>query len=250
MGVVRLGVPWGGQSYGIGAMTKAWRVEPAKLFPVAALKDVMGGARRRNLPPSKAIFDKFAAVAGLVFFAPFMLLIALVLRFVEGGPVLFAHERIGQNGRPFRCLKFRTMAVNANEVLTDLLRTDPAARAEWESSRKLSVDPRVTCLGALLRRTSLDELPQFWNVLRGDMSMVGPRPITADELHHYQERVDYYLSVRPGLTGAWQVGGRSTTTYAERVGMDVDYVRNWTFWRDMRIVLQTVVVVLHRRGAQ
>ncbi|MDE3079682.1 MAG: sugar transferase [Paracoccaceae bacterium] len=230
-------------------MTKAWRVEPAKLLSVAGVSDLVAGSSRGHIPLSKAFFDKLAALCGLVFFAPFMLAIAVILRFSERGPVLFAHERIGQNGRPFRCLKFRTMAVDADDRLAELLRTDPAARAEWETSRKLSADPRVTSLGALLRRTSLDELPQFWNVLRGQMSMVGPRPVTAAELHHYQDRIDYYLAVRPGLTGAWQVGGRSTTTYAERVEMDVDYVRNWTFWRDMRIVLRTVAVVLHGKGA-
>ena len=202
------------------------------------------------MPLSKIVFDKLAAAGFLLFFAPFLLAITAALLLTEGGPVLFAHERIGRGGRKFRCLKFRTMVPDAEARLADLLACDPIARREWEATQKLTDDPRISCLGDTLRRTSLDELPQLWNVLRGDMSMVGPRPIVADERHFYDDHIADYLSVRPGLTGAWQVSGRSNTTYAERVAMDVDYVRNRSFARDLRIVLRTVSVVLGREGAR
>jgi exopolysaccharide production protein ExoY len=202
------------------------------------------------VPISKQVFDRAAAVFGLLFFAPFLIGVSLAIWLTEGGPVLFGHERIGRGGRRFRCLKFRTMAVNADQLLADLLARDPAARAEWEAQRKLAHDPRVSRIGALLRRTSLDELPQFWNVLRGDMSMVGPRPVVADELTHYGAHLAEYLAVQPGITGIWQVSGRNNTSYEERVAMDVDYVRNRSFLGDLRIVVKTAVVVLKRDGAR
>lgn len=203
-----------------------------------------------SLPWSKVAFDRLAGLAGLVFFAPVLLAIAALIWFTEGGPVLFGHERIGQGGRRFRCLKFRTMAVDADRMLREILASDPAARAEWQAQHKLSRDPRVSRLGALLRRTSLDELPQFWNVLRGEMSMVGPRPVVADELVHYGVHLAEYLAGPPGLTGLWQVSGRSNTTYAERVALDVEYVRSRSFARDLGIIVKTALVVLKRDGAR
>ncbi|WP_245924864.1 sugar transferase [Aliiruegeria haliotis] len=203
-----------------------------------------------EISPAKRSLDIVVSVTGLLFFLPAMLTIALVLWLREGGPVFFAHERIGHAGRPFKCLKFRTMVPNATDVLEELLAKDPAARAEWESTQKLAKDPRVSCLGHFLRKTSLDELPQFWNVLQGDMSAVGPRPIVADEVRFYRDHIAEYKSVRPGITGNWQVNGRSTTTYAERVAMDVEYVRNPSVWRDLRIMVRTINVVLSRDGAR
>ena len=202
-----------------------------------------------RLPLSKWVFDHIAAAGLLVFFSPFLAVIAVLIFVREGGPVVFAHRRIGRGGQEFNCLKFRTMVRDADRVLEEHLARDPNARAEWDATFKLADDPRIMRLGRLLRKTSLDELPQLWNVLRGDMSMVGPRPIVAEERHFYKEFIADYVSVLPGLTGAWQVGGRSATTYDARVAMDVDYVRNRSFFGDLKIVVKTIVVVLRRDGA-
>jgi exopolysaccharide production protein ExoY len=206
--------------------------------------------KTRPVPLSKVLFDKAFALAALVFFAPFLLIVALMILLTEGGPVVFGHERVGLNGRRFKCLKFRTMCLDADQRLAELLENDPAARAEWEASRKLRSDPRISRVGAVLRKTSLDELPQLWNVLRGDMSMVGPRPVVQDEAQYYGAYFADYMSVRPGVTGAWQVSGRSDTTYDERVALDVDYVHGRSFAGDIRIVLKTVAVILKRDGAR
>ncbi len=201
------------------------------------------------VPWSKRIFDHVAAASLLLFFSPFFAVIAVLIFAREGGPVVFAHRRIGRGGKEFNCLKFRTMVRDSDRVLEELLARDSTARAEWDATFKLADDPRIMRLGRLLRKTSLDELPQLWNVLRGEMSMVGPRPIVAEERHFYKEFIADYASVLPGLTGAWQVGGRSATTYDERVAMDVDYVRNRSFFGDLKIVFKTIVVVLRRDGA-
>nr|WP_211336771.1 sugar transferase [Rhodovulum robiginosum] len=206
--------------------------------------------RARRVPLKKQLFDRAFAALALLFFLPFFILITVSLIISDGRPVFFAQERIGRNGRPFRCFKFRTMVRDAEERLEELLRTDPVARQEWNMSRKLTNDPRVSCVGEILRKTSLDELPQFFNVLRGDMSVVGPRPILMEETVYYGRNFQDYMSVKPGVTGAWQVSGRSNTTFEERVAMDVDYVRNWTFLRDLQIVLRTVSVVLKQDGAR
>ena len=199
---------------------------------------------------TKRLFDIVFSAAALAFFAPLIALIAVVLKWREGGDLFFAHERIGRGGRRFRCLKFRTMVPDAEAQLAALLARDPVARAEWEATRKLSHDPRITCFGDFLRRTSLDELPQFINVLRGDMSVVGPRPIVAEEMALYRDQIGVYLSIRPGITGLWQVSGRSDTTFDERVALDVSYAARPTLWRDIGIVLRTVGVLLSRKGAR
>jgi undecaprenyl-phosphate galactose phosphotransferase len=191
-------------------------------------------------------FDLAAAGLLLLFLAPLMAAIALKLRLADRGPVLFAHARVGRDGTPFRCLKFRSMVPNAKEVLERLLASDPAARAEWERDYKLKDDPRITPFGRLLRRTSLDELPQLLNVVRGDMSLVGPRPVVPAELDRYGEAKVYYLQVRPGLTGLWQVSGRNDVDYERRVSLDAWYVRNWTLWYDILILLKTLLVVPSR----
>lgn len=206
-------------------------------------------ARFTTEPVWKLILDKTFAAAAMIFFAPFVIVIAVILKAGGDGPVVFAHARIGQGGRPFQCWKFRTMVVDAQERLQSYLDENPDAKSEWESNRKLTNDPRITCLGHFLRKTSLDELPQFWNVLRGDMSLVGPRPITQDESQYYGNRFDYYLAVRPGITGLWQVSGRGTSSYEERVQLDVEYVTTRSLWKDLRIVIKTIKVVLSQAGA-
>jgi Undecaprenyl-phosphate galactose phosphotransferase WbaP len=167
----------------------------------------------------------------------------------DGGAALFGHTRVGQGGQVFQCLKFRSMVVDAKERLVHLLATSPQARAEWEKDFKLKNDPRINAIGHFLRRTSLDELPQLWNVLRGDMSLVGPRPVVQDELLRYGYDVSYYLQVRPGITGLWQVSGRNDVDYETRVYLDAWYVKNWALWNDIAILFKTVRVVFDRSGA-
>lgn len=195
------------------------------------------------------MFDKAFALSALILLLPVFLIITLLIAISDGRPVFFGQERVGLNGRRFRCWKFRTMVRDADGQLEMALGKDPQLLAEWKATRKLRNDPRISRLGAFLRKSSLDELPQFWNVLMGDMSMVGPRPVVPDELSYYGNYASDYMSVRPGLTGAWQVSGRSNTTYDERVALDVDYISNASFWLDIRIVAQTVRVVISQSGA-
>ena len=205
---------------------------------------------RPTIGKGKRLFDMAFAAAALIALSPVFLVIAVMLRLRESGPVFFAHSRVGQNGQTFRCLKFRTMRENGDEMLARMLAIDPIARREWEEAQKIDRDPRVTRLGAFLRRTSLDELPQFWNVLRGDMSIVGPRPVTRGEAAKYGRHFADYCKVKPGITGHWQVSGRSARTYAERVALDKDYVRHRPFRRDIAILLKTVKVVVSGSGAK
>ena len=199
---------------------------------------------RRANGRTKRAFDILAALAGLIFFLPAFITIALIIKLTSKGPVLYAHPRLGRQGRIFKCLKFRTMAPDAAERLAALLVSDPQAAKEWRESQKLRHDPRVTAFGRFLRKSSLDELPQFWNVLVGDMSLVGPRPITRAELERYGKQRRYYLLVRPGITGLWQVSGRSNTNYERRIAFDRTYVENWSMADDIAIVLKTVPAVL------
>lgn len=203
----------------------------------------------RQISNGKLVFDKLFAAFALFTLAPVMAAIAIATRFGDPGPVFYKHKRIGQDGKPFDCVKFRSMRVNSAEVLGELLENDPVARAEWDRDQKLTDDPRIHPVGKFLRKTSLDELPQFWNVLIGDMSIVGPRPIIEDEVKRYGVFFADYCAVRPGITGAWQVGGRNDTSYDHRVALDVEYVRNATLLDDIRIVFRTVAVVLTQRGA-
>ena len=196
----------------------------------------------------KRAFDIALSVCLLLTLSPLFGWLAWRVR-KDGGPAVFAHERIGRGGHTFRCLKFRTMVPDAQARLQELLDRDPAALSEWERERKLKNDPRITAVGRLLRKTSLDELPQLWNVLRGDMSLVGPRPVIRDELKEYGDQLDYYLESRPGITGLWQISGRSDTTYLTRVNLDAWYVRNWSLWYDLVILIRTVRVVLKGEGA-
>lgn len=198
---------------------------------------------------AKRSFDIGFAGLALVLLAPLMLLLALVIRMHDRGPVLFQQTRIGHGGRTFRCLKFRTMVQDADTVLNALLDSDPIARAEWMASQKLKEDPRCTKLGRMMRRTSLDELPQLFNVLRGEMSLVGPRPIVQSETRFYGPYFSLYTSARPGLTGLWQVSGRSDTTYDQRVRLDAQYVTSWSMLGDLRIALKTIAVVFRSNGS-
>ena len=186
----------------------------------------------------------FALVAG-----PLCALIAVMTKLEGGGPLFYSQRRIGRNGKPFQAWKFRSMVTNSQEMLAAHLAAHPEAREEWERSQKLRNDPRVTRMGKVLRKTSLDELPQIWNVLKGEMSFVGPRPIVEGEVRHYGERFQLYTAVKGGITGLWQVSGRSDTTYEERVILDSFYARNWSVWLDLTILFRTFSVVLFGRGA-
>ncbi|GAU07092.1 sugar transferase [Burkholderia stabilis] len=196
----------------------------------------------------KRSFDLVGALVLLVVLAPALLGIAWTVR-RDGGRAIFGHERVGRNGRPFKCLKFRSMVTNADAVLKALLERDPEARAEWDREFKLKNDVRITPVGRFLRKTSLDELPQLVNVLKGDMSLVGPRPIVEAELERYGADVRYYLMAKPGMTGLWQVSGRNDTDYSTRVSLDVSYVREWSLRRDIGILFRTINVVLRGSGA-
>jgi Undecaprenyl-phosphate galactose phosphotransferase WbaP len=205
--------------------------------------------REAARPWLKRGMDLAGAGLALAVLMPIFLVIALLVR-ADGGPAFYAHQRIGRGGRAFGCLKFRSMVTNSAERLAEVLASDPAARAEWEATRKLKNDPRVTWIGRILRATSLDELPQLINVLRGEMSLVGPRPVLASELAtYYGAATQHYLAVRPGITGLWQVSGRSETSYAQRVALDVAYVTSPSIWADIHILMRTPAAVLARRGA-
>ena len=197
----------------------------------------------------KAVFDQLTAAVLVVLFSPLLIGLAILVR-SDGGPALFRHRRIGAGGRAFDCIKYRTMVVDADLRLRILLDTDKRAAAEWSADQKLSNDPRITKIGRFLRQSSLDELPQLFNVLRGEMSLVGPRPIVPSEVIRYDDDIEYYYAAKPGLTGLWQVSGRNETGYARRVKLDVWYVRNWSLWHDLAILCKTVPAVFLRRGAR
>ncbi len=193
------------------------------------------------------VFSVFAILVSL----PLMVPIAVAIKLTDGGPVFFRHERVGYRGKKFKVLKFRSMYVDAEERLKEILSKDPEARREWERTFKLKKDPRVTSIGKFLRKTSLDELPQFFNVLKGDMSVVGPRPVVEDELKKfYRDKAVLYKSVRPGVTGYWQVEGRSDVdNYEERIRMDEWYIQNQSLLLDLKIILKTIKVMLTGKGA-
>lgn len=197
----------------------------------------------------KYSFDFICTFIGTILILPVLAVIALKIYFDSPGPVIFKHIRIGKDGKAFGCYKFRTMCMDADKKLAELLANDAAAKIEWERDFKLKDDPRVTKVGKFLRKTSLDELPQIFNVLKGEMSLVGPRPVVEAELEKYGEYLDDYLMVRPGITGMWQVNGRSDTTYEERVHMDSWYVRNWSIWIDIMLLWRTLKSVIKCEGA-
>ncbi len=195
----------------------------------------------------KRVLDISIVLFTLPFTLPFIFAFWMLVR-RDGGPGFFGHVRVGRHGRLFKCWKLRSMHVHAEARLEELLRSNSSAAKQWSEGQKLSMDPRVTTLGALLRKTSIDELPQIWNVLRGEMSIVGPRPVTAAELARYEQSVWAYLSIRPGITGAWQVSGRNTVGYGERISLDVGYLESVGFFRDCAIVVLTFREIVSRSG--
>ena len=223
-------------------------VEPFYTEKVFMLSIRNNLARRRNRL-AKRIFDLILTIIGGILISPVLLILAVIVGIDNKGRIIFAHRRVGRKGKPFPCYKFQTMVLDAQERLEEYLAKDAEARKEWEASFKLTNDPRVTKLGAFLRKTSLDELPQLWNVLMGDMSLVGPRPIVVKEVKFYGENIEEYYMVPPGITGMWQVNGRSDTTYEERVSMDTWYVRNWSVWIDLVYLFKTVKAVFTGKGA-
>jgi len=203
--------------------------------------------RERHWP--KRVLDLTLTILGAALVLPLIALLAAWIKLDSPGPVLYAQQRIGQDGKEFQAWKFRSMVQNADELLGRYLDQNPALRAEWERSHKLRDDPRITPAGRFLRRTSLDELPQLWNVLKGEMSLVGPRPIVEAEIAKYGTKFSLYTKVMSGLTGLWQISGRSDTSYEERVRLDTYYVRNWSVWLDLYILFRTIEIVLWKKGA-
>jgi Undecaprenyl-phosphate galactose phosphotransferase WbaP len=197
----------------------------------------------------KRALDFIGALIILVLLTPVLVLCAFLVASSSAGPLLFRHKRLGRNGREFFVWKFRTMCTNPDETLSNYLQQNPEAMREWLDTQKLTNDPRVTRSGQFMRRFSLDELPQLWNVLRGDMSLIGPRPIVANEVSRYGDAIEAYYTVRPGMTGLWQVSGRSNTTYSERVNLDRQYAEQWSLFLDFSIIVRTFRVVLSGQGA-
>lgn len=216
-------------------------VRPAHRWPVEAAAD------QRDMPlggRAKRAMDIAVSLTALVLLAPLMLIIAGIVKVTMGGPVIFSQRRVGYRGVPFACHKFRSMVVDGDRMLTRHLAHDASAAEEWRTTRKLRVDPRVTWFGQVLRKSSLDELPQLFNILVGEMSCVGPRPVMPDEIERYGKSASAYLRTRPGLTGLWQVSGRSRLSYEERVALDAAYVEHWSMWGDVKIMARTLPAVL------
>ncbi|MGH6760741.1 MAG: sugar transferase [Phyllobacterium sp.] len=215
---------------------------PFSQRPIDAEKSPIGGMIKRA-------FDIVGSAIGLILLSPIFLMIALMVKLSDGGSVFYGHRRIGRDGNPFFCLKFRTMVPKGDEALAKHFADNPAAREEWNATRKLKNDPRVTTVGAVLRKLSLDELPQIINILRGEMSIVGPRPVVKDEIEMYGPSAVYYFRSRPGLTGLWQISGRNDVSYDTRIAFDRHYVENWSFRRDLLIIVKTVPAVCMSRGS-
>jgi Undecaprenyl-phosphate galactose phosphotransferase WbaP len=216
--------------------------------------DVLGLQVKNNLLSKsthvyKRMVDVILAFLGLLFLAPFFTLIAIMIKWESRGAVFYRQRRLGKNGKIFNLLKFRTMHQNAEEILKEQLVHNPELRKEWDRYQKLSNDPRITRGGNFLRRFSLDELPQLWNVLKGEMSLVGPRPIMVDQLELYGETIKECFQVRPGITGLWQVSGRNQTTFARRAELDLEYIQRWSIWLDIYILFKTVKIVIWHEGA-
>jgi exopolysaccharide production protein ExoY len=214
--------------------------------------DTRSGANIQSRPIGgnlKRSLDVLIGLGVLIFFAPLMITLALIIWVQRDGPILYRQTRIGFEGRSFGCLKFRSMVADSKLRLEQFLEANPSAKAEWLATHKLRRDPRITPFGRFLRKSSLDELPQLFNIIWGDMSLVGPRPIVADEVTHYGDSFVSYMQSRPGLTGLWQISGRSETSYSERVALDVKYVSEWRIYEDVSIILKTIPAVLTSRGS-
>ena len=232
----------------------------ADAFPIfgarAVSLDGVGGlelvnqGRMKMKRVQKRFLDTLLAVLAFLVFLPAFVLLPILIKLTSRGPVFYRHSRLGLDGRPIRIWKFRSMYADADRRLVRLLAADPARKAEWEANFKLAKDPRVTLVGRFMRKTSLDELPQIFNVFAGEMALIGPRPIVEDEIRYYGGRYKVFSSVRPGITGLWQVSGRSDTDYDRRVALDVHYVLNWSPWLDLWILMRTVFSVMLMRGAR
>jgi Undecaprenyl-phosphate galactose phosphotransferase WbaP len=199
---------------------------------------------RLNKKFVKRLFDVLFSLLILILFSPVYLLLVLLIALSSPGPIFYIQKRVGKNHKPFSCIKFRTMVINADEVLLELMETSPQLRQEFEDNFKLKQDPRITKIGRFLRLTSLDEFPQFWNVLKGDMSVVGPRPLVVEELPRYGCHIDKILTIKPGITGLWQVSGRNDIPYKRRVQIDLYYANSHNFWLDLWVIIKTIGVVL------
>lgn len=220
-----------------------WQIEASEYYPAAnddsstaETGEPVGGAVKRSL-------DIMIASTALLFLLPMIVFVTALILITMGRPVFFSQERVGFRGQKFNCMKFRSMVKDAPRVLEAYLAANPQARLEWAQTQKLRHDPRVTWLGRILRKSSLDELPQLFNILRGEMSCIGPRPVLPTELERYGRHGAIYKNARPGLTGLWQVSGRSKTSYSERIRLDRIYVRRWSLAFDIRIMLRTVPVL-------
>jgi exopolysaccharide production protein ExoY len=224
-----------------GATRKASDIDPSS--------QVIGSFPAKPLGIASRILDCVGALALLIFTAPLLAMICIAVKLQDGGPVFFVQRRIGQGGQMFSCLKIRTMVTNADKRLTEILASDSEARAEWALDQKLRNDPRITGFGRFLRKSSLDELPQLVNVLRGDMSLVGPRPIVLEEVPRYGQWLRHYCAVRPGITGVWQVNGRNSISYRRRVACDVLYARRQSTLLNVGILLKTIPAVLTQDGS-
>ncbi len=229
-------------------MTIAGNVNMRELGGILGLSTTHNLTKPQSLF-SKRVLDLILIALSAPFVLPVSVLIAILVKLTSRGPVLYGHKRVGKDGKTIKCWKFRSMVVNADQMLDKILAENPEMRKEWEKDRKFTNDPRVTKLGKFLRKTSLDELPQLWNILCGEMSFVGPRPVTESELDRYGKYSNFILSVKPGLSGMWQISGRSDTGYEERVTLDTYYIQNWSVWIDIWIIIKTFWVVLKGKGA-
>ena len=215
---------------------------------------ILGFSSTHNLTKTISLFwkrfiDLFLLLISSPITLPLTAIVALAIKISSPGPVFYGHKRIGKNGREFKCWKFRSMVIDADKQLEKILAENPEMRTEWEKDRKFTNDPRITKIGKIFRKTSIDEIPQFFNILTGEMSFIGPRPVTEPELKRYGKKAEFILSVQPGLSGMWQISGRSDTGYEERVTLDSYYIQNWSVWLDIWIIIKTVYVVLRGKGA-
>jgi len=233
----------------IEALRPVSKRTPRRVGKTAKIRERRSPQCGRIASIAKRTADITLTLIGLLLSLPLWAFIIAAIRVTSPGPIFFGQPREGRRGRVFTCWKFRTMVPNAEALLEDYLRKNPVAYREWTIDRKLTIDPRVTWIGRLLRATSMDELPQLWNILRGDMSLVGPRPILVGDGYLHGDSYREYKQVRPGLTGLWQVSGRKNCSYEQRADMDRQYVQNWSFLGDLTIIYRTVGVVLLRKGA-
>ncbi|NSX54905.1 sugar transferase [Parasulfitobacter algicola] len=233
-------------------MSHLKQIEPA-MGPSASYGRPQIAVKRADSTPTggvwKRMLDIAVSLVAIVLLSPLLIGVAVIVKLTSKGAVFYGHGRIGHNGTTFKCWKFRTMVSDSDAALRRYLEQNPDARAEWDQDRKLKNDPRITKIGKTLRDLSIDELPQLFNILKGEMSIVGPRPVVMDELEKYGRSAVFYLKSRPGLTGLWQISGRNDVSYERRVLLDRFYVVNWSFFKDLRIILKTVPAVLGSRGS-